>query len=271
MVNSETYHFILGSLILLRLFGVIVFLDFYKKQRGRRFLVLAFAALCYAISPTLDLLIQAIKESEMYNFIFFISDLFAALSFLIFIFVFFRYTSTDTSRYLWIFAFVSILLLGLSYPLVQLELGLLLITLLDIIFVLITIGHIVRKWNLLTQLAENSAYFFFVSSLIIFLNLVVGLIEETPETVFIHYASNITISIFAVFIFVHLEYNRLSIQKYLMKDKYSHAVAQILQILVGRLETVLTNKDTSEAKVLIEGAIEDCLKVGDQLSTIRKI
>jgi hypothetical protein len=271
MVNSETYHFMVGSLILLRLLGSVIFIDFYRKRRGRRFLVLALATLCYAMSPTIDLFIQAIKETDLYYFLYFASELFTPLAFMLFIFVFFRYTRADISNQWWILGFTSILVIGLLYPLVQFEIGLAFITLLNIVLVLITIEHILRNWNLLTQLAENSAYFFFVSAIIVFLNLLVGLINPTPETQFLQYAGNMIMSIFVVFIFVHLEYNRLSIQKYLMKDNYSHSVAQILQVLIGRLEAVLTNKDDSEAKELIEEAIEDCLKVGDQLTTIRRI
>jgi hypothetical protein len=141
----------------------------------------------------------------------------------------------------------------------------------NLFLILITIVHIIRKWGVLAKLADNSGYFFIISAFIIMINLSVSFIGESPETEFLQYTANVAISLLSVFIFVHLEYNRLSIQKYLLKDDYSHSVAQILQSLIGKLETSQRQGDNEEAKTLIDEAIEDCLRVGDQLTKIRKI
>ena len=271
MVSSETYHFILGSLILLRLVGFVIFFDFYRKNKELRFLILSFATLAYSLSPFMDLFIQNIQGTTTYDFLFYLSELTTSLALLLFIFVFFRYTTTKTSKKPWVESFISIVLLVLLYPIIQLELGFLLIQIINLMLIVVTIVHIVRKWEVLTKLADNSAYFFFISALVIIINLIVTTVGDSPETDFLEYVSNVAISLLAVFIFVHLEYNRLSIQKYLMKDDYSHSVAQILQVLIGRLETSQKHHDVDEAKVLIEQAIEDCLRVGDQLANIRKI
>ncbi len=271
MVASETYHFVLGSLILLRLFGFVIFFDFYRKNQEIRFLILSLAILTYAFSPVIDLFIQDIQGTSTYNFLFFISELATSLALILFLFVFFRYTTTETSTKAWLTILVSILIIAISYPIVHLDLGILLIRGLNLVLIIITILHIIRKWEILTNIADNSAYFFFVSSIAIIIVLIVGTVGDSPETDFIQYVLNVGISFLAIFIFVHLEYNRLSIQKFLMKDDYSHSVAQILQVLIGRLETSQLQHNTEEAKMLIEQAIEDCLRVGDTLTKIRKI
>ncbi len=271
MVSAETYYFILGSLILLRLLGFVIFFDFYRKNKELRFFHLSLATLFYALSPIIDLFIQDISGTSTYDFLYFISELTTVFALILFIYVFIQYTSTDNSYRLWFALSIILIMLVLTYPVIGFELSIFLVHILNLFLILITIAHIIRKWGVLAQIADNSAYFFFLSAIIIVINLSVSFIAESPETEFLQYTANVAISLLAIFIFVHLEYNRLSIQKYLLKDDYSHAVAQILQSLIGRLETSQRQENNEAAKTLIEEAIEDCLRVGDQLAKIRKI
>jgi len=83
--------------------------------------------------------------------------------------------------------------------------------------------------------------------------------------------STVSLSAFGIFIYVHLEYTILLTQKYLLKDDYSHKLAQIMQAIMGRVEFAKGNIDSKEVQSQLNEAMEDCVNGSNLLYKIREL
>ncbi|MHA1227087.1 MAG: hypothetical protein ACTSR2_10510 [Candidatus Hodarchaeales archaeon] len=276
MVTNETYIFVQASLILIRLMGLFVFLDFYRKERHRRFFILVFAILAYATAPIIDLSIQNLTQIELYNYFHFLSELVISISLILFIYVFIQYISNEFTISTLIIGILIIILIGIIYPIVKYEMAIIMLQILNFTLVVITVFFILKKWHVLKQLADNSGYFFILAGFIIILSLfftIILIVFNSPDIQFIEYLLDLAISFIGTFVFLQLEYNKLSIQRYKMKDDYSHSLTQLVQVLLGQLEllSLIEDKDKDKSQQYIDTGKNYCYKIGELISKIRQI
>ena len=88
--------------------------------------------------------------------------------------------------------------------------------------------------------------------------------DEFSIAMFINYfLGNITTLVILVY-YIHLEYDIFKIQKYELRDRYSHDLGNIIQVIYSATDLTKTsdlNKDNSENLELIQKKCEEAAKL----------
>lgn len=92
------------------------------------------------------------------------------------------------------------------------------------------------------------------------------LLESEILTLF-NYSLTILLSVMIMIFLIHLEHNVSVYNKNLLKDKYSHNLAQILQLIVGNIDLYKLNKQETQ----IEAAFDAAFDGGKLLERIREL
>ncbi len=265
------YSFYLILLSIIRILGVIIFLDYYRKEGHIRFLALTVGFLLLAFSPLTEFLILDLTDVTIYNFIFFISEIFSTLGIYMLALVFFAYVS-DYDRKIEVFlgALISLGLLIVHFV-VPIDIAYIVVQIIQLMIIGGVFYHAIFKRTRFLALASNSIYFFIFIAVLIVFNLVLSILPSNLELEVILSLSAISVSAFGIFIYVHLEYTLLLTQKYLLKDDYSHKLAQILQAIMGRVEYAKGNIKSEEVESQLNEAMEDCTKGSNLLYKIREL
>jgi hypothetical protein len=265
------YAYYIGLLSIIRFLGVIIFIDYYRKEKRLRFLVLTVAFLFLAASPLIELIIIDLSDIALYEFIFLISETFAILGIYLLALIFFDYVSEYDKKYeMVIGAFLSIVLL-LLYFILPFDVVDLIGQIIILMILLLVFFHGIYNRTRYLKLTNNSVYFFMLMAISIIFNVVLSNFPSSLELEIIVSLSSISISTFGIFIFVHLEYTLLLTKKNLIKDNYSHKLAQILQAIMGRVEFAKGNVNPKEVESQLNEAMEDCKKGSNLLYKIREL
>jgi hypothetical protein len=265
------YSFYLILLSIIRFLGALIFLDYYRKEKLIRFIALAGGFTFLALSPLVEFFILDLSDLDLYNLIFLMSEVFSTLGVYLLALVFFAYVSHyDRKIEVIIGALISIGIF-ISYFVVSIDIAYIVVQVIQFIIVVSVFFHAVLKRDRFLELASNSIYFFLFIAILIVLNLGLSILPSNLELEIIVSLSTISLSVFGVFIFVHLEYTLLLTQKYLLKDDYSHKLAQILQTIMGRVEFAKGNIDSKEVESQLNEAMEDCTKGRNLLYKIREL
>jgi hypothetical protein len=111
---------------------------------------------------------------------------------------------------------------------------------------LLLIGILFR--NRILQYSKVSYVLYIVGTS---LSLLISILIEIPEyqiqeiPVLFHFTMQIWLAVILILFLIHLEHSILESQKYLLKDRYSHNMAQYIQLAMGNLDLI---KETSDAK-----------------------
>jgi signal transduction histidine kinase len=263
------YYLVLLSII--RFLGVIIFFDFYRKERRIRFIAQTGAFLFLAMSPLIEFFILDLSDIELYNFIFLISEIFSILGIFILALIFFDYVSDyDKKIELAIGTLISTGLI-LLYFVVPFDFLYLIIQFILLVIIASVFVHAIYNRTRFLTLTSNSIYFFIVIAILIVFNLLLSIDPFILELEILLSLSTISLSAFGIFIFVHLEYTLLLTQKNLLKDNYSHKLAQILQAIMGRVELAKRDVDSMDVESHLNEAMDDCTKGSNLLYKIREL
>jgi hypothetical protein len=265
------YAYYLALLGIIRLLGVIIFIDYYRKENRFRFLVLTSAFFFLAMSPLIELIILDLSDIALYEFIFLISESFAILGIYLLALIFFDYVSEYDKKFELVIGVLLSIVLIVLYFVLPFDFVNLVGQFIILIIILLVFYHAIYNRTRYLELTSNSIYFFMLLAVLIFSNVILSNFPSSLELEIIVSLSSISISIFGIFIYVHLEYTLLLTKKNLLKDDYSHKLAQILQAIMGRVEFAKGNVDSEEIESQLNEAMEDCAKGSNLLYKIREL
>ena len=264
------YHdFYLISLILLRLIGTVVFIDFYLRQRYLRFLFLILASLLLTISPLVDIILP--QDSLMYKPVLILSEVVVLIAIFFYVSIFFNYIKQYSKKNHLIILTIITILPVISYLLVDFEPTFILIQIEAGIIISSIFPFAIINRKKLIVMSSNSLYFFIISGLLVLTNLFLSIINFIIDVKFAMDLTTIMITFFVFLVFIHLEYNLIAVHKFIMKDNYSHNMTQYLQLLVGRLHLASHTNDQEKVIELIDQMMEDCDEMKNLIYQIRRI
>ncbi|MHA1974041.1 MAG: hypothetical protein ACTSW1_13665, partial [Candidatus Hodarchaeales archaeon] len=281
IISDASYPFFLLSLAFIRILGGIVFLDFYNKYRKTRFMVLTIAFSLFALNPFLQFGMPSLKlmlsHASTYSpeipLIFIASEVITTIAVYLFVMVFYNYSVEINKKYALIGSIIVVIPIILLYPFVDFTIIFYITQSMDLVLLISIVPYIIKYRRELSEIASNVPLFFLSNLGIAIVNLLVTLpIFDFEMIPVIELLTRIGMSFMTPFVFIHLEYNLIALEKFKLKDKYSHNLAQILQMSALRLYMINKKTEKSDELQLQLDALEsDHDKINELLTLIRSI
>ncbi len=251
MITDETYIFILMVLSLIRFIGGIIFLDFYFNHRNRRFILITTAFILFSLTPLIQVFLPSQNDLEQNirgDFspdLFLFSELLTLIGVYLFAVVAYNYVYKINER----------LVIVLSVPIVAIPVILnfffsfaemfLIIQAIMSFITLCIVPLVIKKWEVFKRIANNAPVFIAITLVIAVSNNTLTFFDS-DITILLELLTRISLSFVLPFVFVNLEYNIIAIQKFQLKDKYSHDLGQLLQLISGFAYLIESGQDISK-------------------------
>ena len=276
MVNPETYSFILLILGFIRFMGGLIFLEFYIKYKTNRFLLLTLAFTLFALNPLIQIFLPSIDEMVsvddpfIYDKIIFIfSELLLAVAVLLFVGIILLYSRRFNTKYLFYGSILIVVIVTLLYPFLSFIELFYLIQIIDLLLIISVVPTVIYYRENLMRIAENIPFFVTLNIVIIVINLLTTFVDVLS---FIEILTRIGYTFVTPFTLLHLEYHLVALEKYELKDKYSHNLAQLLQLSSGRIYMMCKNREIdSVVEQGLNDLQDDLDQINDLIVKIRKI
>ncbi|MHA1912236.1 MAG: hypothetical protein ACTSYA_11120, partial [Candidatus Kariarchaeaceae archaeon] len=223
--------------------------------------------ICYGISPLINILSNNDSENWLYSFY----GYFAALGSLIITLAGIKYFTKVTTKNI-VISLIMVTLIPLIVCLINSSPGLVSFTgvIMQFIFLIMALVIALKNHSLFKELAGNSFYWFVGIISISFVNAAGYIFFYSDDTIDYSYLLTNGITILIIIFFIHLEHN-ISIRKSaILKDRYSHDLGNIIQIILGATEIMSIPEETqSEEELLI--IKEKCIEAAEHIKNIRKL
>lgn len=282
MISQETYLFFLLILSLIRLIGGGMFLDFYLKHRNRRFILITSGFIIFSISPLIQTFLPSLEDlTDDYSafidpfiilnsleeylpcLLFLFSELLTIIAVYLFIMVAFNYAITIDIKAAIGICLIITSILTVAYFFLPFEYSFYLTQLVMFLIIFSLVPLIIKKWEVYEQIARNVPIFISITIYLALTNTIFSFFDN-EILVTLEIITRLGISFVLPFVILNLEYNIVTLQKYQMKDKYSHDLGQLLQNIMGRIYLIESGEDiktnTDEISV-INDKINDLLKL----------
>jgi hypothetical protein len=269
MIPEDTYFSLLLILAFFRFLGGILFLDFYLRYKEKRFLVITSAFTLFALTPaiqfflpTMDTLLDVISVNQKtLELVFILSEILTSIAVLGFVLVTMSYVIDLNQKLAVVTIFAIVLIPILIFLLGFFELAFFTLQIIAFVLLASLVPTVFKKWTYFQKFTQNTPVFILVALIISLSNLTFTFFDS-DIMIWLEIVTRMAISFIIPFVLINLEYNLIGAQKFQLKDKYSHDLAQILQIITG--EHYLISSEVSDKN----GLQENIKKIDSSLDDI---
>lgn len=259
------------TLAIVRFLSAAVFYDFYlRSHKKKRLLLLTLGFLVLGVSPMAWYVSLLVTAQPMTDLLFVLSGVFASVGTL--------FVLTNLISYFYQVN-LNYFLLGTSLlvlvPLFFLLLGFLELSQIftissQYLCIFAVAGLYLLHHRFVRDVGGNVIYLFYVLILVASVQLI-GFFQEGILTEYLRILT-IILSFVIVLIFFSLENSLLQHEKNLLKDKYSHNLSNLLQIVIGVIQvTEQSAKLTKDEKKHLQLALDKLGDAGDVINLIREV
>ncbi len=279
MLSDESYPFLLLILAFIRIMGGVVFLDFYSKSRSKRFLALTIAFALYSLNPLIQLFLPTFDQlnttPSLYSadsrLLFIFSEVIMTIAVLLFSLVAINYSYPVTKLFAEIGIIGTVVITGILYLVVSFETIFYLTQILDLILILAVIPFFVIYRTQYQRIARNVPLFFALVILVAGSNIILTFFDSELMST-LELLTRVGVSYILPFAYIHLEYNLIALEKTALKDKYSHNLAQHVQLVASRLFLIIKmDKIDEEAKNEMQALESNINDIKDLITLIREL
>jgi hypothetical protein len=263
------------SLILLRIIGLIISIEFYHELKHSKFKILIIGWFIWIVAGLSALIVGIFENTLLSEISGLINDISTSMAILFVFMGLYSYFQAISKRTLAFFTILSIVL-----PFFTLFMRIISIFFdftSGIIFIIVFVYSFLplkKKDVFKKELSMKSFYWylFFVCTvyvviiyyiIILFQGYFYGFYSEIQ--LFINYFLGILNVIILLIYSIHLEYDISRVQKYKLRDKYSHDLGNIIQVIYSATDLTTTYDDLSKEKAenleLIQKKCEEAAKL----------
>ncbi|MHA2087694.1 MAG: hypothetical protein ACW972_05430 [Promethearchaeota archaeon] len=271
--------------IFVRITGLAASIDFFHNTKDKKFIYITIGWLFWIIASIFPIFSSLVENTNIIKLFLVLNALFGLIGALFYTWGFYKYFITiQRSRVILLAIVVTVLLPVLLYVLVNFRMSIQFSALMlnFLIFGVYIFPHLYVK-DLKKILGKSYVWYIatFVS-LIFFIPVYIiislsgynyGLYEaENSLLIILYYVPTITSSILFIILLVHLEYTISSSQKFDLKDKYSHNLGNIMQVINSSSDLIsLTDKLNEQDKKSLKLIQKKCKEASKLIKNIRKL
>ena len=279
---------IFGILILitLRIIGLIISFEFLRELNESKFKILIVGWSIWIIAG-FSALFTGLFENHVLSIVFsLINEITTSLSILYVLMGLFSYFRVISRKTIAIFTILSVILPLTSFILRIISISFNFSS--GIIFIVVFFYSFLplRKINVFKKdLSIKSFYWYLIFVFTVYVIIVIFIIillqgytfgfyyDEFSILMFINYFVGIINAIFILIYSIHLEYDILRNQKYRLRDKYSHDLGNLIQVIYSATDLTDVNDDLSKEKAenleLIQKKCEEAAKLIKEIKKIK--
>ncbi|MFX1313011.1 MAG: hypothetical protein ACFFHD_10400 [Promethearchaeota archaeon] len=276
--------FSLIVLMCLRAIGLAVSIDFYKDSRDQKFLFFILSWSFWIIANSTPITIELIDLNwvkELHHVLNVTCDL---LGCIFYIWGFYQYFMRVPFKLMSLIIIISIVFPFLMYIFMGYSMAIT-ISSISIYFVLIT-AYILPSFKIVRfkEYMGKSAKWYYIILFILFLYFPISAITflsgykhglyttDDPFLIMMYYVPAIIITGLLNLLLVHLEFTISSREKFELKDKYSHDLGNIMQVLYSSLDLIeLRKKINTEGQNELRLIRQKCEEASELINNIRKL
>ena len=269
--------------LILRCVGFGISLDFYFNTRQARFKLALSGWSLWVLASILSITSSFITNDFLLGLFLFLNSFFVAIATIFYIWTVFTYF-LNVPKKPFIITLVSLTsLLLLAYFVFDYSLAInLAVSIVSIILLSVYIVPILRWKNFKEGLGlAVKWYYLFLISLAIYIVISMyissqglgyyGVHSEVDVVlVLLNYIPSIVYYIILIVLIIHVEYNFSNNQRFVLKDKYSHNLGNILQFITGYGD-IAQNEEGNEENELNDIFTQKCKEAADLLREIREL
>ncbi|MFX1477311.1 MAG: hypothetical protein ACFFCI_04195 [Promethearchaeota archaeon] len=270
--------------LFVRIIGLLVSIDFFHDTKDSKFIIIILGWLFWIIATIFPILINFVKITYLNELFLVLNVLFAVMGTLFYMWGFLTYYISIPFKILILISAFTITMPLLLYYLINYTVAVQ-FTAFILNFILITayiIPPLVKKkfikfmgksirWYLATIILFVS--YFPLSGIAFFLGYSYGLYEaENVLLIIIYYTPTITSTILIILMLVHLEYTMSSRKNFELKDKFSHELGNIMQVINSSADLLKVranlNEDEKSNLKLIDVKCQEASKLIKEIRNI---
>jgi hypothetical protein len=246
------------SLILLRIIGLIISIEFYSELKGSKFKILIIGWSIWIIAGLSALLAGIFENILLSEISGLINNISTSIAILFVLMGLYSYFQTISKRTIAFFTTISIILPFFTFFMSMISIFFDFTSGIIFIFVFIYSFLPLKKKDVFKkELSIKSFYWylFFVFTvyiviifyvIILFQGYSYGFYSEIQ--LFINYFLGILNSIILLIYSIHLEYDISRVQKYKLRDKYSHDLGNLIQVIYSATDLTTADDELSKEK-----------------------
>ena len=274
------------SLILFRIIGLIISVEFLRELKDPKFKILVIGWLVWLIGGISALLV-GIFENQFIGEIFrLINSMSSSISILYVLMGLYSYFQAISRRTIAIFTIISIILPLLTFFMKFIFIIFDFTSGIIFIFVFIYSFLPLKKREVFKKdLSIKSFYWYLIFIFTIYVFIIFSVIillqgysfgfysDEFSIPMFLNYFIGVIMNVIILIYSIHLEYDISRVQKYKLKDKYSHDLGNLIQVIYSA--TDLTNldddlsKDKTENLEIIKSKCEEAAKLIKEIKNLK--
>ncbi len=242
---NEFLIFCLIFFVFVRLVGLIVAIDFFYDTRKHKFKMLIFGWSFWVITGIFAILVNLFKENDLNEILLLFNVLFATLGAIFNLWGMYDFFSSVPHKSMKLFIVLTILITILFYLMISLFAAMIIcIIILNISLFSAFIVPPLRKKKF-KQFMGKSIRWYYLSALTFLTYFPISVFISTmgygygvyntndPTIIMLNYLPTIFGTILLIVLYVHLEYTVSNRQKEDLRDKYSHNLGNIMQMITS--------------------------------------
>lgn len=272
--------------LLLRCIGFGISLDFYHNTKETRFKLAIMGWGFWVVASVSSISSSFISDELIIGLFLFLNALFVAIGTIFYIWTIFTYflevpAKVFISMIVFLLIFLSLIYFIVSYQLaINLAVSLVSIILLSVYIVPALNWKIFKE----TMGLALKWYYIFLISLAIYIVISIYISSQglgyygayssyDIVLIILNYVPSILFYLMLIILLIHVEYNFSYNHRFILKDKYSHNLGNILQFISGYIDLTSLNKDLAEKKLseLQKTFRLKCREASDLLKEIRQL
>ncbi|MFX0074138.1 MAG: hypothetical protein ACFE96_01745 [Candidatus Hermodarchaeota archaeon] len=234
----------ISSLIVLRLIGLLVSIEFKLEFKENKYIILIIGWSFWIIAGLSALSVGFIEDPFFYDLILLVNGIcstLALLFMLIGLHAYFREIQVKTLIALSIiFTFIPLIAFFLGFYSISLNISFIFLFFVVLFYTLLPLG---RLEMFKTKLTFKSLFWYLILVVVIFMMVISYIIfvfqgysygfysDEFSIPMFINYFIGNLGTLVILIYYIHLEYDLSKIQKYELRDKYSHDLGNLIQVI----------------------------------------
>ncbi|MCK4849185.1 MAG: hypothetical protein KAT16_09180 [Candidatus Heimdallarchaeota archaeon] len=183
--------------------------------------------------PTQNALLNVISTDQgIFELLFILSEILTTIAVLGFVLVTMSYVTDVNHKLALMIIFAIALIPTLAFFLDFFELAFFTIQVSNFLIIASLIPLVFKKWDFFQKFTQNTPIFILVALLVALSNIIFTFLDSNLM-IWLEIVTRMSISFIVPFVLINLEYNLIAAQKFQLKDKYSHDLAQVLQKLTA--------------------------------------
>ena len=281
---NDLVLFCLIFFIFVRAIGLGISLDFFYDTKDRKFVFFILCWILWIIAAIFPIFSNHVESNSLREFFLVLNAIFAVLAGIFYLWGIFNYFLSVSFKIMVILIIAFLIIPFFLYLFISYTISILFSALiLNLLMINAYLVPLLKKREFVKYIGKSRRWFY--ATLVVFFayfptSIIISMLgegyglynSENTLLIILNYLPSISATIMVLILLVHLEYTTSSRQKFELKDKYSHNLGNIMQVIYSASDIIkrIIKPDVNEEEKL-ELIEKKCKEAAKLINEIRNI